>query len=50
VAARVGELLPLETEVRDPDVIARWRWLGWADHTVLGLAGWAAAQEEAAGR
>jgi glyoxylase-like metal-dependent hydrolase (beta-lactamase superfamily II) len=50
VAERVGELLPLEGEVGEPDVIARWRWLGWAEHTVLGLAGWAAAQDEAAGR
>ena len=43
IAAELDRLLPLETTVRDPAVVARWRRLAWADANVDGLAGWAAS-------
>jgi glyoxylase-like metal-dependent hydrolase (beta-lactamase superfamily II) len=41
---RIGEeverLLPLAGTLGDPDAEALWRWLGWADDNLDGLAGW----------
>jgi glyoxylase-like metal-dependent hydrolase (beta-lactamase superfamily II) len=48
VARAVEEALPLERTVGDPRAVRLWRDLGWAGDTVDGLAGWAAAQDEAA--
>jgi glyoxylase-like metal-dependent hydrolase (beta-lactamase superfamily II) len=44
VAERMRDLLSVEAEVGEPGVAARWRWLGWSDHTVQGLPGWAERQ------
>jgi len=42
LAAEIARRLPIEEAVRDPQALARWRRLGWADATIPGLAGWAA--------
>lgn len=45
VGAEIARRLPLEASVADPDAVATWRWLGWAEANVDGVAGWAARED-----
>lgn len=50
LAAAVEAALPLAATLAEPGAEARWRRLGWADATIEGLLGWAAAPEGAGTR
>ncbi len=45
VGAQIERRLPLEATVGDPEALAVWRWLGWAEANVDGVAGWAARED-----
>lgn len=50
LAASIEERLPLAATVGEPDGVALWRRLGWAEANVDGVAGWLAAHPEGPGR
>lgn len=47
LAARLAAALPLDVTVGDPEAVALWRWLGWTDDLVEGLAQWSAREDPA---
>ncbi len=40
IADEIERLLPVERVMGDPEAVALWRWLGWGESNVDGIAGW----------